>query len=271
MHLLYVDDAGHTGTDYDNPQQPLFSLAGIAVSEEKWFQINDRIEKRKKSLFPEYECVEIHTGDIYQGVIDRKHGYDFRVRGMEKNFVALESIADLLVELSLPLFCFVVRKAFLKDYCKRHYSGLLKIDPYLIALPYILSFFDSYLNTHRSRGIVFLDEQQSICTRLDDTLNKLRLFSNGNDHLHMNHIIERAMFVESCKSNFVQMADFCNFYINRHNSFNHGITARPDKQEHIERIYGKIERLIMPPPFDPYKKTDAFRFFDDNRDLLSNR
>jgi hypothetical protein len=29
MDILYADDAGNTGTDYDNQQQPIFSLAGV--------------------------------------------------------------------------------------------------------------------------------------------------------------------------------------------------------------------------------------------------
>lgn len=33
MYLMYADESGSTGTDYDNPQQKIFTLAGVAVPE----------------------------------------------------------------------------------------------------------------------------------------------------------------------------------------------------------------------------------------------
>lgn len=29
MYLMYADESGNTGTDYDNKEQPIFVLAGV--------------------------------------------------------------------------------------------------------------------------------------------------------------------------------------------------------------------------------------------------
>jgi hypothetical protein len=36
MHLCYVDEAGSTGEDLASEQQPVFAMAGLLVSDEKW-------------------------------------------------------------------------------------------------------------------------------------------------------------------------------------------------------------------------------------------
>lgn len=43
MYLMYADESGSTGIDYDNPQQKVFTLAGLAVSDEDWYELNNYI------------------------------------------------------------------------------------------------------------------------------------------------------------------------------------------------------------------------------------
>lgn len=47
MYLMYVDESGNTGTDLDNKQQPLFSLTGIVLKDEDWYEINNAFYKKK--------------------------------------------------------------------------------------------------------------------------------------------------------------------------------------------------------------------------------
>jgi len=35
MYILYADESGNTGTDYDNKEQPIFVLGGLIVEDEK--------------------------------------------------------------------------------------------------------------------------------------------------------------------------------------------------------------------------------------------
>ena len=47
MYILYADESGHTGTDYDNPAQPIFSLSGIAINDSDWYDLNHIIKMKK--------------------------------------------------------------------------------------------------------------------------------------------------------------------------------------------------------------------------------
>ena len=268
MHLLYVDDAGNTGTDYDNTEQPVFSLAGVVVNSNDWRTLNGAITAKKRILFPLTPNVEIHAANIFQGSNDRKNGVNYRCNTMEFNLFILESFLRLVAELGLPIISFTVRKQSLKAYCHKNYQGLIKIDPYFIAFPYMLSFFDSYLQTKQDIGIVFLDEQNSACNWTDEVQDRVQLFPN-QDLLHVDRIIERAMYMDSCKNNFIQMADLCNFYINHYAAIKQGKVFSSVKMAHIEHMYSLIAPQIIDPPFDPHAQKDVFKFFDVNKELLS--
>ncbi|WP_041587700.1 DUF3800 domain-containing protein [Thermincola potens] len=78
MYILYADDAGNTGTDYDNEQQPIFSLTGIVVDENRWISLNEAFEAHKKVIMPEHAECEIHATDIFQGQkCPSKCGYSY--------------------------------------------------------------------------------------------------------------------------------------------------------------------------------------------------
>ena len=272
MFILYADDAGNTGTDYDNKQQPVFSLAGIVVNENSWFDLNEKINALKQTLFPDCPDVEIHATDIFNGKKDKQHGrFNFRANTVEHNRAILEAFVDLVASENIPIIYFSVRKEKLKDYCKTRYGGAVKINPYLIAFPYITSFFDHYVSSRGERGLIMLDEQNSILANIDTAFSRIRLAGDNQRSFHANNIIEQALFLASSKSNFIQLADVCNFYINRYISMEHGVQPSQDKQAHFSKMWEKLKPLIVEPPFDPYTQTDLIGFFDDNKEILGKQ
>ena len=52
MYII-CHEAGNTGVDYDNRQQPIFSLSGIVVDTDEWNNLNDYI-MRNKIIIPEF-------------------------------------------------------------------------------------------------------------------------------------------------------------------------------------------------------------------------
>lgn len=271
MYILYADDAGSTGTDYDNKQQPVFSLAGVIVKDDNWFQINDKISSLKHKILPNCPDVEIHAADIFSGKKDKKGRFNFRQNTTEENRGILAAFVDLVVSENLPIIYFSVRKENLKNYCNYHFGGAVKIDPYLIAFPYVTSFFDHYVTQRKDRGLIMLDEQNSIIANIDTAFSMVRLAKDDTKNFHADNIIERALFLESVKSNFIQLADVCNFYINRYISMQNGLQPSEDKQDHFRLMWHKLKPLIVSPPFDPYKETDLFCFFDDNKEVLGKK
>lgn len=61
-----------------------------------------------------------------------------------------------------------------------------------------------------------------------------------------NNIIEKALFLESSSSNFIQLVDVCNFYINKYYSicFFDAI-KNPIKKQHCIDMYNKIKPLLI--------------------------
>lgn len=66
MHFLYIDEAGNTGTDLANPQQPVFVMAGLVVSDEKWRNTKAAIQQRLQQFFGGAipEAFELHSNQL---------------------------------------------------------------------------------------------------------------------------------------------------------------------------------------------------------------
>lgn len=63
MHFLYIDEAGSTGGDLANSQQPVFVMASIVVSDEKWRKTNEAVKKTLTDYFasPLASDFELHA------------------------------------------------------------------------------------------------------------------------------------------------------------------------------------------------------------------
>ena len=268
MYIYYADDSGNTGTDYDNKQQPVFSLAGWIVETNNWNELNEHITKKKKEILKEYYNIEIHTTDIFNGKKDKKGKYNFRKNGLEGNFKILDNLVDMAISLNPKILAFVVRKKKLKQYCEVKFNMKTKIDPYLIAFPYILKFFDEFLIKNNANGLIFLDEQEKVVNNIDNILSNLRINIEQNE-LKIKNIVERALFLNSFKSNFIQIADLFNFYINRYKSMKEGRIPTQNKKEHIIKNYNKIKKFIIKSEIDSFKYTEILNFFDEYKDIFT--
>jgi hypothetical protein len=66
MHLCYIDEAGSTGKDLASAQQPVFVMAGLLVSDEKWKKTERESLRIIKSAFggAPPRGFEMHAGDL---------------------------------------------------------------------------------------------------------------------------------------------------------------------------------------------------------------
>lgn len=166
---------------------------------------------------------------------------------MEGNLHILEQLIDCVVEMELPIISLSLKKQKVKSFCMKKYGNTIKIDPYLIAFPYITYCFNYYVKSKNSNGIIFLDEQSSLISNIDSVMNGLKSIScKKMEEIKVTNIIEKALFLKSSHSNFVQIADLCNFYINRFEtevfSNKHSKNIRT---EHVRQMYQKLKPLIV--------------------------
>ena len=234
MYLLYADESGSTGIDYDNPQQKVFTLAGIAIPDGDWYNLNREIQRRKAEISIELINYEIHTNDIFQSSKNPKKGYDFRKNTVEYNLYILEQL--------VPIFSVVIHKPNFKKFINRTHGNSIKIDPYLYAFSFLSIDYNNFLINKNTNGMILLDENNNIIDSLETLYSKLLI---DNFECDTSNIIENALFLESRKNNFIQLADICNFYINKYCSIKwFSPLANPAKNEHCIRMYKKLKPLI---------------------------
>lgn len=53
MHFLYIDEAGSTGGDLKAAQQPVFVMASLVVSDEKWRRANQAVRDKLEDYLGE--------------------------------------------------------------------------------------------------------------------------------------------------------------------------------------------------------------------------
>ena len=204
MYILYADESGNTGTDYDNKSQPIFVLAGIRVKDSEWHTVNDYFESKKINIYPEFKDNEIHASELFNS--NKKSIYN--KYSWEENLKALEKVVDLICDCNISLYYSSIVKSSMKKFLTTKYKNSLKIDPYLYAFANMYNSFNSDIQLENSYGIIFSDKLDNINEGMELLYPKL-LCNNRN-------IIEQTHYLDSKKNNFIQMADVCALYINKY-------------------------------------------------------
>lgn len=204
MYLMYTDESGNTGTDYDNKQQPILSLAGIVVEDTQWHSVNEYFETEKIKIYPEFKNHEIHATELFNA----PKSSIFNKYPWEENLKALEKIVDLIISCNLKLYYTTIYKPNFKKHLSHTFGDNVKIDPYLYAFSLNYNNFNEDMKKINSYGIVFSDELQNISESIE--LLYPKLVCNNK------HIIEKSFYLNSKKNNFIQIADICALYLNKY-------------------------------------------------------
>lgn len=232
MYLMYADESGNTGTDYDNKQQPIFSLAGIVIEDKNWHKINDFFEKEKIKICPEFKDFEIHASELFNA----PKSSVFNKYSWEDNLRTLEKIVDLICQCNVILYSSNIYKPQFKKHLLQTFGENIKIDPYLYAFSLNYYNFNTDLNAINDYGIVFTDDLQNISKSIELLYPKL---INNNKN-----IIEKSFYLDSKKNNFIQMADICALYLNKYICIKENYCQYNSiKEKHCIAMYEKLTSL----------------------------
>lgn len=229
MYLMYADESGSTGTDYDNKQQPVFSLVGVCVEDCKWHEINNKFEEEKLKIYPEFKNNEIHATELFNA----PRSSVFNKYSWNENINALEKIVNLITDLDITIYNTTIDKQEFKKHISYKFCNSIKLDPYLYAFGNIYYSFNESLLDLNSYGIIFTDEIQSVSEGLELLYPKL-----NEDN---NNIIEKSLYLDSKKNNFIQIADVCALYFNKYRCIQQQYHTYNDiKMEHCLNMYQKL-------------------------------
>ena len=232
MYVMYADESGNTGSDFENKEQPILSLAGIEEEDTQWHKINDFFESEKIKKNPEFKNHEIHASELFNA----PKSSIFNKYTWLENLQALEKIVDLILSCDLKLYYTSIFKPLFKKHLLHTFGDNIKIDPYLYAFSLSYNNFNADMKMLGSYGIVFSDDLQNISHSIELLYPKL-VCNNKN-------IIEKSFYLDSKKNNFIQIADICALYISRYSCIKDNYCHYNSiKEAHCIAMYEKLMTL----------------------------
>lgn len=227
MNLVYIDESGNTGLNLKDSQQPMFLLAAMIVPESKWFSLEGHFLDILKEYFryPLPSPFEIQAKDLKnrRGVFEKL------------TFAQQLSFRDRMLQLLLDNKIAVVYRRIIKSkfaiFCEKHYGPGIKVNPYIMALPFVCMEVDHFLRQSGpdQLGMFIFDEQKETLDDAERSLRTLRL--DATSILKTSNIIEKGFFIDSSKSFALQLVDLAAYYIRKYEESKLGLRVSPvDKQ-----------------------------------------
>lgn len=234
MQILYADESGSTGTDYDNKEQPIFVLGGVIIDKDKWHEVNEKFNEEKQKILPILKEHEIHTNELFnsskKSVFDK---YDWK-----ENLNVLEKLVDVIGKLDVKFTYVLIDKKQMKKELKDRYDAKLKMDPYILAFLTTYVKFMGYLKDNNKKGMIFLDE----IIRIPELLN----YMYPTLDIYNENIIEKAVFLNSGDTNFIQIADIWSFYVNKYMQIRENYKKYSEiKNEHCIKMFEKLNKKLL--------------------------
>lgn len=210
MHFYYLDEAGCTGSDLKNQEQPIFVLGGISVRDEGWNKTQESLAKILEAYFAGAlpQNFELHTDQLLSPNGDGPFSGHPRDR---RNDLA-KSILGLLADRSHDVHLFAIDKA------KLNTSSCCVATPYDIKTPYLLAY--DYLITYinwfvknklgrSARGMLIIDAKEQFQADIE-RITQARRFNGPTSH-RVKWIVEFSYPVDSKKNPMVQLSDLVVF------------------------------------------------------------
>ena len=232
MYLMYADESGSTGTDYDNKQQPIFVLGSLLVKDSDWHNINYLFDKGKTEICEYFEQNEIHANEIFNS---KKNTY-FGNKDWHDNFKILEDLVSLISTFDITFQYVMIDKKSFKKMLNEKYGNHVKLDPYLYSFVKLYEETSEYIENINETGLIFLDQ----LIKIDKSI---AMIYPSIQNKYLDHIVEHPFFLDSSDSNFIQIVDLYSFYINKYYCLKNGYQNYIDlKNNHCIKMYKKLEK-----------------------------
>jgi hypothetical protein len=243
MYIVYFDETGNTGTNFDDIQQPVFVLGAMVVPEATWQDLEKDLQAAVDSTFPppRPDDFEIH------GVALRNGQGCFRDFSVKVRVAFRDAWLAQARKHGVKFIYRPIEKGRFRSWVHGTLGSGLKINPYVAAFPLVARVVDEYLAgcPPKSLGIFVFDENKEVVHDVEKSLSQLRVIDSP---LRLRHVVEKGFFIDSAKSLMLQLCDVCLYSARKKEEQALGLPAKE-----IDRggILG-IEPLV-------YKGNEAFR------------
>lgn len=179
---------------------------------------------------------ELHTMDL----VNRKKAFQAFSLDQIRSF--RNSLFDLLQEHGLRVLYRKIDKRRYQKYCETHFGKGIRIEPYIMSLPFLCTGIDRILESSGDLGILIFDHHHDLAG-IEKTLRTLRIGDGGA--LRTERQIEKGFFVDSAQSFPIQLVDLALYFI------------RKLEEERIGKKVSPIHQEVFPQEVFPRLKTLA--------------
>ncbi len=220
MHFLYIDEAGSTGANLGDAQQPVFVMAAIVVSDEKWRTTTERVREKLEAYFGSSLPVnfELHACELLSPNGDGPFAGDARLK---RNQLALDLLA-LIGERGHYVFHVPVYKATLaattpsgKDW------GFDWKHPWEFSFALQVTMFEEFLRSSAtgasSTGLIIVDHEDA-CVDFVREHTAGRQADTGWKELRK--VVEIGYSAASHANSLIQLTDLVAFTLKKYYELN---------------------------------------------------
>lgn len=245
MHFYYLDESGDTGSNLDDPDQPVMVLGGVSVRDEGWNKTQEQLDAKLKEFFGgtiPYDF-ELHATDLLSphgdGAFD---GYSMQAR-----CDLCSSILDFLSERSHNVHYVALDKQKVKNANLGMVVEFNPKRPYLLAFDYLLTLVNSHLKERlgrSARGMIILDRKEQFHEAIEKIMRERRF--GGTAAHRVKWIVEFSYPVDSTKNPMIQLSDLIVYCVKRFVEIEHGYRDNwtDDTKNFYARCYLKIRDRV---------------------------
>lgn len=237
MHLVYLDESGHTGTNLADTQQPIFLLAGLVVPETTWQKLESDLSHALCQRFPtiSHDDVEVHAADLRSG------------SGGFKGFPVADRVAlrddwlEIAQRHALKLVYRAIEKKRYQRWLHATFGSGVVINPHVAAFPLVARVVDDYLAAlpGNALGMFISDENKEI---VPDVEKSIRVLRGAEGTLRLSRIVEKGFFIDSKKSRVLQLCDVCAYSARKKEEAKAGLKIKEGDQSGAALIEPLIHR-----------------------------
>jgi hypothetical protein len=249
MHFFYIDEAGCTGEDLNNNQQPVFVAGGLVVRDEGWNKTKETFGKLISAYFQGQipSNFELHSHELLSPNGDGSFADHDRNRRMK----LAHDILDLISERSHQTCYFAIDKSQLTQHLAtelRSKAYLPRRAPYTIAYDYLVSKYEWFTKEklgRSARGMVIADTKDGYELDISVITHYRRVEAPAAQRVKW--MTEFTYAVDSHKNPMVQISDLVCFVTKKFLEVDAGYREQwsPQAKVAYRDLYSKIhDRLI---------------------------
>jgi len=237
MHFYYLDEAGCTGGDLENPEQPIFVSGGVIVRDEGWNRTKENFDQIILNFFngdvaPNFE---LHANELLS---PEGEGFFTGYSREHRNALAHE-LLDLITNRSHQIAFCAIEKTSLNNEdnseieSKNYFN---KKTPYLLAYDYLISLFENHtqrLLGRSARGMIIIDIKEEFNNTISVITNHRRYCVPNNQRIIW--LTEFTYSVDSRKNPMIQLSDLVCFLTKKFLEIDKGY--RENYSSEVKNIY----------------------------------